>query len=238
MATHVTSRNDASASSQPSAPAAADSPRQSVSDIVFWGIVCGLEAQEFVPGQRLVEADLMSRFDVGRNAVREAMQRLAAEGLVDLLRHKGAAIRVLSHEEVLDLLDIVERIFGLLARKAARRGGQPEYRHELQAIRHKLEQADANQDGVAFLEARRLWYRCLLAMSGSRDLKRLFTSMHVPIVYAQQRVPALQKIRLAGYGPIIEAVLAEDGEAADQAAARHVQTVRQALLDARQAPQH
>lgn len=219
-------------------PAVADPPRPSVSDIVFRGIVRGLEAQQFVPGQRLVEADLMARFNVGRNAVREAMQRLAAEGLVDLLRHKGAAIRVLSREEVFDLLDIAECIFGLLARKAARGGDQPASAAELEEIRTLLEQADSDQDQGAFLDARRRFYRCLLAMSGSRDLKRLFTSIHIPIVYAQQRVPALQQIRLPAYLSIIRAVLATDADAAEQAATRHVQAVRDALRGQLQTRQH
>lgn len=209
---------------------AVDAPPPSVSDIVFWGIVRGLEAQQFVPGQRLVEADLMARFKVGRNAVREAMQRLAAEGLVDLLRHKGAAIRVLSHQEVLDLFDVAERLFGLLARKAARQGEQADHAQALQTIGLALEQANASHDSRTFAKARRHFYRGLLTMSDSRDLKRLFTTIHIPLVYAQQRIPALRTIRLQGYQAIIQAVLAADADAADQAAARHVQRVRQAFL--------
>jgi DNA-binding GntR family transcriptional regulator len=56
---------------------------ESASDAIFYGVVHGLEAQRFVPGQRLVESDLASQFGVGRNSVREAIQRLAADGIVD-----------------------------------------------------------------------------------------------------------------------------------------------------------
>ena len=92
----------------------------SASDLVFFGIVNGLELQKLVPAQRLVESDLAAQFAVGRNSVREALQRLAAEGIVELHRHKGAAIRTLSLQETLDVLDVAERMTGLLARSAAR----------------------------------------------------------------------------------------------------------------------
>ena len=51
--------------------------------VVYRGIVDGLYRGRYVPGQRLVEADLTRDFEVGRGSVREALSRLAAEGLAD-----------------------------------------------------------------------------------------------------------------------------------------------------------
>src|SRR5262245_61823943 len=79
---------------------------RSASDTVFFGIMNGLELGSFVPGQRLVETDLVAQFGVGRNSVREALQRLAAEGIVELPRHRGAMIRRLSLQDTLDVLDV------------------------------------------------------------------------------------------------------------------------------------
>ncbi len=69
--------------------AAAPPPGRSASDVVFSGILARLEARRLVPGQRLVEAELAAGFGVSRNSVREALQRLAAEGIVDLFRHRA-----------------------------------------------------------------------------------------------------------------------------------------------------
>lgn len=44
-----------------------------------------------MPAQRLVEMELASQYGVGRNSVREALQRLEAEGIVELFRNRGAA---------------------------------------------------------------------------------------------------------------------------------------------------
>ena len=69
---------------------------------VYRGLLADLDHGRMVPGQRLVETDLAERFGVGRNAVREAMQRLAARGVVDLSRHRSPAIRRLDGEETME----------------------------------------------------------------------------------------------------------------------------------------
>ncbi len=214
------------------APPARGKTALSATDAVFYGIVHGLEVQRFVPGQRLVEVDLAAQFAVGRNAVREAMQRLAADGIVDVLRHKGATIKSLTLQETLHVLDVAERMTGLLARTAAQgvRGG-----HSPQSIQSGLQllnAAEKAQDGDAFARARRHFYRALLDAAGSRELRRLFPSIQMPIVYAQHKLPGLQKIRLADYRAIAKAVTSGDVEAADAAGMTHVRNVRQEIAHA------
>lgn len=208
------------------APTLAPPARPSACDIVFYGVVRGLEAQRFVPGQRLVEVDLASQFGVGRNAVREAVQRLAADGIVDLVRHKGVVIKSLDAQETMDILEVAERMTGLLARSAARgiRAGQ-----SVEGIGQALEQlraAEHAEDSEAFARARRSFYRALLQASASLALKRLFPSIQMPVVYAQYMFSALQKLRLRDYALIGQAVIDADEDAADTLGAQHVQHVR------------
>jgi DNA-binding GntR family transcriptional regulator len=214
----------------PAPPAPADQAPESAADAVFYGIMNGLEGLQFVPGQRLVEVDLAARFGVGRNSVREALQRLAAEGIVEILRHKGAAIRALSRQETMDVLDVAERMTGLLARSAARAvaAGQP--RQAVARALDLLRAADREQDADAFARARRSFYRALLETGGSRELRRLFPSIHMPIVHAQHRLAALQKLRLRDYRAIGKTVLDGDEAAADEAAVAHVRNVREEIL--------
>lgn len=213
---------------RPDAPAA----EASASDAVFAGIVSGLERQSFVPGQRLVETDLAMQFDVGRNSVREALQRLAAEGIVELQRHRGAAIRALSLQDTLDVLDVAERMTALLARTAVRGADDRDAAAALRAAVRDLTAADRQHDAAEFAKARRGFYRALLQMGGNQELRRLFPAIHMPIVHAQHRLPSLQKLRLDDYKRIAAAVLAGDALAADAAGAQHVVNVREAILAA------
>ena len=207
---------------------AADVP-ESAADAVFHGIVQGLAQQRFVPGQRLVEVDLAAQFGVSRASVREALQRLAAEGLVDLFRNKGAAIRTLSARETLEVLDVAERMTGLFARSAARAVAAGAPRAPIEDALARLHEADRSQDQDVFASARRALYRALLATSGSRELRRLLPSIHMPIVYAQHRPATLQQVRMRDYQAMCEAILKGDEAAADQAGMQHVRNVREAI---------
>ena len=204
-------------------------PAKSASDVVFQGILRELEAHALVPGQRLVEVDLAAHFGVGRNSVREGLQRLAAEGVIELSRHKGAAIRSLSQQETLDVLDVAERMLGLLARTAVRGVNAPSARESLQETLQRLLQADQAQDSTAFAQSRRRFYRVLLDMGGNQELKRLFPTILMPVVHAQHRLPSLQKIRLADYQHIAQAVLDGDPDQAEAAAIAHVHHVRERI---------
>ncbi len=59
---------------------------------------------EATPGDRLVEADLASRFGVSKTPVREALLTLEGEGLVTLRPHRGAEVSRLSVDEWHDLI--------------------------------------------------------------------------------------------------------------------------------------
>ena len=216
---------------------AADNILASASDIVFSGITNGLVVQKFVPGQRLVEADLAVQFGVSRNSVREALHRLVAEGVVDIIRHKGAVIRSLSDRETMDVLDVAERMMGLLARSAARGISNGQSPQEIESALEQLIAANDENDFTAFSNARRAFYRALLDTGGSRELRRLFPSIHMPIIYAQHRLTGLQKIRLRDYLIIGTAILQGDEVGADTAGATHVVKVREEIsrtIDSRQ----
>ncbi len=213
-----------------SAGAGSDHHPATASEHVFFGVVSALEAQELVPGQRLVETELAKQYQVGRNTVREALHRLAAEGLVELSRNRGAAIRRLTLRETVDVLDVAERMTGLLARTAARGNGDLELRRLLETAMEALAQAANDDDTDAFARGRRHFYRALMQLSGSAELRRLFPAIQMPIVYAQHRLAGLQKLRLRDYRAIANAVLEGDEKGADEAGMAHVRNVRELVL--------
>lgn len=59
-----------------------------------------------LPGMKLPEDALGERFGASRTIVRQALERLAAEGLVELRRNRGAVVATPSLEEARDLFDL------------------------------------------------------------------------------------------------------------------------------------
>ena len=203
----------------------------SAADRVEAGIMLALEQQRMVPGQRLVETSLASEFSVGRNQVREAIQRLTAKGIVDVSRNRSPCIRILSVSEALDVLEVAEVMFCLLARVAAGHFDQSIHGDDLKAVLKDLEASRSNGYLVSFSKARRRFYRTLLNIGANRELERLFGTLQMQILYAQYQSPQLYDVRYNDYLALAAAVMSKDAKAAEKVAYRHVKRVRELILE-------
>jgi len=71
------------------------------------------------PGDQLEEADLADRFQVSRTPIREAIRAMVSDGLLETRPRKGAFVRVLTSEELLDLFEVAAELEGMACRLAA-----------------------------------------------------------------------------------------------------------------------
>src|SRR3546814_2848431 len=84
---------------------------------VVLGILAGLDERQLVPGQRLAETDLALRYDVGRNAVREAMQHLSVRGIIELEANRSPSIRKRSEEHTSELQSLMRISYAVFCLK-------------------------------------------------------------------------------------------------------------------------
>jgi DNA-binding GntR family transcriptional regulator len=82
-----------------------DVPEASKADVVHRQLREEIELGELAPGTPLSELSLVERTGASRTPVREALRRLAAEGLVDLVPRQGARVSRVSLQSVRDLFD-------------------------------------------------------------------------------------------------------------------------------------
>lgn len=75
-----------------------------IKDVIYQELRERIAFGDFEPGDRLVEADLATRFGVSKTPVREALLTLEADGLVVLRPHRGAEVSRLTAEEWSDLI--------------------------------------------------------------------------------------------------------------------------------------
>src|ERR1700678_581832 len=76
---------------------------------------------DYAPRQRLVEIDLCERFATSRFILRSALQELAAQGLVEFQRNRGARVREVSLDEAIEITEVRILLEGHLAARAAER---------------------------------------------------------------------------------------------------------------------
>jgi DNA-binding GntR family transcriptional regulator len=208
----------------------------SASEQVAFGIIRRLDQHELVPGQRLIETDLALQFGVGRNAVREAIQQLAARGIVDLSRNRSPSIRQLTVQEALDVLDVAEAMTGLLTSLAAQKFDKKLHLAALTDVLRELDECEKSMDRAAFSRARRHFYRALLDICNNRELVRMFSAIHMQIVYLQFQSSLLQSVRFADYRAIVHEVIERNPKAAEREGRRHVNRVRSILMALAETP--
>ncbi|MFC2950655.1 GntR family transcriptional regulator [Marinicaulis aureus] len=83
----------------------------------------GIREGKFAPGQRLMAREVADLAGGGVGSFREALVRLAGEGLVTLHPNRGAAVRKLDRSEVREIYLVLEAIDPLAARLCAQRAG-------------------------------------------------------------------------------------------------------------------
>jgi DNA-binding GntR family transcriptional regulator len=201
------------------------------SQSVYHGILKALESGVVVPGQRLTEAELAAQFGIGRNAVREAMQRLAARGVVNLHRNRSASIRQIDSAEADEIFDVSGAVTELLFRLAATNYVARDHEAELEAALEALKAAYADGKEFVFSRARRGLYRVALKIAGNRELARIFPAVGTHIINAKYQSRGLQTIRYRNYQKIVEAIRSGDSKRAGKLALRHNEQMRLAMRE-------
>ena len=102
------------------------------------------------PGDILSEQMLSASSDIGRTPIREALQRLAREGLVTILPRKGILVSDLNPRNQLLLLEVRRELERLLSRAGAERA-TPEQREKMLEIAHGMNQAAKTNDDISFM---------------------------------------------------------------------------------------
>lgn len=154
-------------------PPAAQLRDDSSPDRVVAAIRQGLLNGRFVPGQRLVEADIHATLGVSRGPIREAMKRLSAEGVVTLQPHRGACIRALTRSAAVDLLQALEVIIGLAARLAAQKITGSENRHLLETRYRRLAELGPGAELVPQAIERTGFYEAIFKIADNRELANM-----------------------------------------------------------------
>ena len=201
-------------------------------DQVVRALIEGLRSGRYVPGQRLIEADLTSELKLSRGPVREALKRLSAEGLVSLIPHRGAYIRKLTRREVHDILVIQESLTGLAARLAATHIDVGNNRSSFKAEITRLMRFRDGQDTMAFLEERSRFYHTLVSIGGNHELSRFVPTMQLHLLrmqFQQHLTPSDRKRQFQEYETLAEYVLGDNAGKAETIMRRHVRRTRLAI---------
>ena len=109
---------------------------------------------QLAPGAVVSEAELSERLGIGRTPIREALQRLARERLVNILPRRGVMVSEINVKSQLRLLEVRRELERLISRSAARRATDTE-RQAFRRIAAAFEASAAANDDVTFMRTDR-----------------------------------------------------------------------------------
>ncbi|MER7167905.1 GntR family transcriptional regulator [Micromonospora sp. NPDC000207] len=176
------------------------------------------------PGSHLRLADLTEALDMSAMPVREGLRRLEALGLVEIVPHKGAWVRGVSLDDLLDTHRTRLALEALAVRTAAERFTA----HDAETARHALDEharLAVIDDPLAARHAHTTFHFTLYRASGSRWLPRAIKPVwenSERYRFATRPTPESLDRSRAEHQAILDACVAHDPDAAVAALTRHL----------------
>jgi DNA-binding GntR family transcriptional regulator len=160
--------------------------RRSTTDQVLHELRAAILAGRIRPRQQLPEVALAQTFGTGRSAIREALRQLVQEGLVESELNRGAWVRALDTEDVIDVYRARAAI-ETAAVRAALEGPRPLDLDALERAQERIRVACGACDGSEapsheLIAADIDFHRDLVALAGSPRLRRA----HEPLAAESQ----------------------------------------------------
>jgi DNA-binding GntR family transcriptional regulator len=184
-------------------------------------------------GTQATEPELSLQFGVSRTTIREALIRLEAEGLVEMIPRRGARILPMDADDMREIYEILISLEADAAFGLATRGLSSDDLDRLHAANVRMTMALHDQDLTAWAEADEVFHRTFLEMHGNRRLGRIVQSLSDQAHRARMVTLSLRPMpeqSVAEHIGILDAVKARDGERAREAYRAHRQRAASEIL--------
>lgn len=180
---------------------------------------------KLAPGEPLDETRLSARFEMSRTPVREALVRLAAEGLVSTLPNRNTIVSTIDFEKLPVYFDALTLMYRVSTRLAA----QHRTAEDLRLIRghsDRFDEAVAQADALAMIGANRDLHVAMAEAGRNPYYTDLFTRLldagrRILRIYYRTFDDRLPRQYVNEHAQMIAAIEAQDLELADQLATQH-----------------
>ncbi|MBM3580437.1 MAG: GntR family transcriptional regulator [Alphaproteobacteria bacterium] len=220
-----------------STAAAAVADSRSLTEKAYQLLVQKLTRLELVPGAPLIEKNLSADLGIGRTPIREALQRLAAEGLVTHHINRGMFVAEISPANIQQIYEFRQVVDGYAARLSAVRANEKDI-EDLRKIQLSLVQATEDDDIDAYVIHARQFHETLARVARNAYLAETMLkifNLHLRLWFLiSQRVGTWHEIARAHEEMtkgIVEGVARRDPDQAESAVTTYVSRRHQDLRE-------
>lgn len=188
-------------------------------------------ANRLPPGSVLSEVPLAASLGVSRGPIREALGRLASEGLVTIRPRRGAIVSTLSHEEFLQAYQVRESLETLAIRLAVPRFSDEELARIDELVQEQAAAVDHDEID-AFFVLNNTFHQMFVDASGNAPLQDMYRQLIGHMGRYQMRSLALRgtvRRSVAEHRAIARACRARDPERAERLLRNHIRVPQRRL---------
>lgn len=213
-------------------PATPQTLADQIADQLGWKIAL----RKILPGERIREVELARKYNVSRPLVREVLQRLEVQGLIEIVPWKGARVPVLTATQLSDLFEFASLAFGFVCRLAATRATETQLSLVASAIERLERMAATNCTAEEYERGRMMCHQLLEGCLGeTNELMRTR-----PVVRRTRHqfsidstiTPELRRISAKRWRTLLDHLEARDATAAEAHARSMVLATRDVGLEA------
>jgi DNA-binding GntR family transcriptional regulator len=170
---------------------------------------------------------------VSRTPVRESLRILQAEGLVELIPHKGSYVSQPPLDEIQDMFEVMGVLEGTCARLATQNMNEKDFKN-IEALHLELEKHYGNRDHEAYLSTNSDLHVLIQDLTGNKILKDVINGLRRKILlYRHRQLYHLDRFdqSVQEHRYILEAFRKRDAFLAETCMKRHLANQCKALLE-------
>ena len=154
---------------------------------------------QLAPGDRIRERDICKKLNVSRTPLREALQKLASEGLIDLVPNCGAVITQPTADEIVDMLQVLGALESFAGERACETISQDEI-NEIKALQYEMLAAFSRGDRLKYFKLNQRIHLAIVKAARSETL----LSMHARLNARLYRIRYQSNLRNELWGSAVE----------------------------------
>lgn len=193
-----------------------------------------IRSNTLAPGYQAPEPELALRLGVSRTTVREALIRLEAEGLVELIPRRGARVLPIRADDMKEIYEILTVLEPEVAGKLAASNPTQSELAPLASSVQRMEEALKQNNLDAWAEADNCFHLDLLDLHGNRRLRSFVSALNDQVHRARMVTLRLRDAPVQSnkeHRDILKALSDGDGKAAKKAFQLHRERAARELLD-------
>jgi len=193
-------------------------------------------SKQFLPGERLRLAQIEKQMNVSRTPLKDALNRLAVEGLVEIKPSRGTFVSDPSPAEIADCFDVrrVLEVYGVeLAARRMTESQLQQLRDMVQKLRSFTEIEDWSQIYQEYVALDHQMHRLIMEFAGNKSLQQTWEQINMHVQMARVRYRRAEKeldLAQEEHEELLRVFEARDMATLQEVMSHHIERAKQSLL--------